>query len=207
MNRILKLFQSFRWSYFGIINVFLLFLITIFIFSLLGCFIYKDFGYQKYKDQFVAITDHYNFDNFYNSYVLLLLSMNDNFEVFMMEYMNVNRDFTHGFITIIYFWIYYFICFLIMFNVFLCVIITQYDEFYNKKENPIEKFNKISTFFRLYWSDTIETNETLMKIKGVNIKKFLERFENVNEQEDHLPKGELNVKSSLPFIFEINLLE
>jgi len=207
MNRILKLFQSFAWSYYGIINVFLLYLITIFIFTLLGCFIYKDYGYLKYKNYFVAITDHYNFDNFYQAYVLLLISMNDNFETFMFEYMNVEKQFAHQFITVIFFWIYYFFCFIIMFNVFLCVIIMQYDEFYAKKENPIEKFKKISDFFRLYWSENIETDGTLMRMRSINIKKFLERFENHKPDEDFLPKKELYVNSSLLYIFEISLLE
>ena len=207
MNRILKLFQSFKWSYFGIVNVFLLYLITIFIFTILGCFIYKDFGYQKYKDKFVIITNHYNFDNFYNAYVLLLLSMNDNFEVFMMEYMSLKTEFTHDFLTVIYFWVYFFFCFIIMSNVFLCVIIMQYDEFYAKKENPIEKFKKISDFFRLYWSENIETDGTLMRMRSINIKKFLERFENHKPDEDFLPKKELYVNSSLLYIFEISLLE
>ena len=94
-----------------------------------------------------------------------------------------------------------------MSNVFLCVIIMQYDEFYTKKENPIEKFQKISTFFRLYWSENIETDGTLMRMRSINIKKFLERFENHKPDEDFLPKKELYVNSSLLYIFEISLLE
>jgi hypothetical protein len=41
----------------------------------------------------------------------------------------------------------------------------QYDEFYQKKENPIEKFSNISRVFKKYWVENIEENGSEMRIK------------------------------------------
>jgi len=181
---------------------------TIFIFALLGCFIFKDINYVNYADTFSTVTDHYNFDDFYRAFVLIFISLIDAFELFLFDYMSVKSDDKlFSFLVVVYFWIYFFFCFIIMFNVFLLVIIMQYDDFYAKKENPIDKFNKISTFFRKYWSENIESDGTLMRMKSINIKHFLERFENLGYNEEFLPREELTVNSNLLFIFDINLLE
>ena len=172
-----------------------------------SCFIFKDITYDLYQDKFKITTDHYNFDNFYQGCVLIFISLFDAHELFLFDYMYVKDDKSYQVITVLYFWAYFFFCFTIMFNVFLLVIIMHYDDFYAKKENPIEKFNNISRFFRKYWSENIESDGTLMRMKSINIKNFLERFENQNMSDDFLAREELKVSSNLLFIFDIDLLE
>ncbi len=201
MTQIIKLFQSFIWSYFGLVNVLFLYLLAIFLFSLLGCFIYKDVQYKDYTDHFSTVTRFFNFDDFYRGFSLIFLSSYDSFEVFMLEYMYaVNTKMNH-FVTVVFFICYFFFCFVIMLNLFLLIIIMQYDEFYQKKENPIDKFENIFKIFNRYWAEFVEEGGSAMMIKSSKLKKLLEMLEN----EENLGGEQLKVCSTKIFIFDLKL--
>ena len=206
MSQILKLLQSVTWSYFALVNVLFLYLLSLFIFSLLGCFVYRDLNYDKNKELFTTVTEYYSFDNFYNAFTLILLSWFDNFEIFMLEYMWAKPDIIDPLITVLYFVAYYFFCFVIMLNLFLLVIIMQYDEFYQKKVNPIEKFDNISRVFKKYWVRHLEKDGCSIRIKSNKLKTFLESFEK-NASKENLPKRELQVSTKKVFLFNLRLLE
>jgi len=206
MTQILKLLQSVTWSYFALVNVLFLYLLSLFIFSLLGCYLYKDLSYQKNKKLFSSVTDYYNFDSFYNAFSLILLSWFDNYEVFMLEYMYADTVKIQPLSTVIFFISYYFFCFIIMLNLFLLVIIMQYDEFYEKKFNPIEKFENMSRVFKKYWVKYIDEDGSPFRIKSNKFKTFLESFEK-NASKENLPRRELVVSTKKIFIFNLRLLE
>ena len=124
----------------------------------------------------------------------------------MMEYAMMHKNSTDYSIAIAFFIGYYFFCFVIMLNLFLLVIIMQYDEFYQKKENPIEKFENISKVFRKSWSKFIEKDGVPIRIKSYNIKSFIEYLQKYIIKE-RLPKDNLIVSSKKMFIFKLNLLQ
>ncbi len=206
MTQVIKLFQSISWSYFALANVLFLYLLTLFIFSLLGCFLFKDLSYRNNKYLFTTVTEFYSFDNFYNAFCLILLSWYDNYEVFMLEYMHADRNVIEPVVVAIYFIAYYFFCFIIMLNLFLLVIIMQYDEFYHKKENPIEKFDNISRVFKKYWAKNIIEGGSELRIKSNKLKNFLESFSK-NCTKENLSKKELKVSTKKIFIFDLRLIE
>ncbi len=205
MTQMVKLFQSFVWSYYGLLNVLLLYLLSIFLFALLGCFIYKDIQFEEYKSSFSSVTRFFNFDEFYKAFTLIFLSSYDSFEVFMLEYMYTKPTRLNIFITIAFFISYFFICFILMLNLFLLIIIMQYDEFYKKKENPMDKFENIFRFFNKYWSQFIE-KDCPMRIQSKKLKYLLETLE-ANGPRENIGKDELKVLSTKLFIFDLKLLE
>ena len=172
-------------------------------FSLLGCFLFKTTTFLSNSEHFYAVTEHYNFDDFWRGFMLIFLSSFDSIEVFMLEYMNLNPTGAHIFKTTAFFISYFFVCFILMLNLMLLIIIMQYDEFYQKKENPIEKFENIARVFNKYWS--FQTKGDKNRIKANRIKNLLESFEENYIKED-LAKNELNVESSDKFIVSLKLL-
>lgn len=220
MNEIVKLFQSIWWSYEGILNVFFLLLLIMFIFAIIGCYVLGDIHYTDYKDIFSAASDINNFEDFYKAFMVLFIISCDSYIDFTFDYMNARTDPVDKFFVAVYFIACFFFCFLLMLNLFLLIIIMQYDDFYQKKQNPLEKFERISNVFIKVWSEFVEDDDNLMSIKNIKVKKFLELLEKhqdiknftLDEQreikdDDILPKEELGVKSTKLYIFDLRLLE
>ncbi len=218
MNQIVKLLQSIIWSYDATISVFFLFLLMIFLFAIIGCYVFAEVHYDDYKEHFSTTTELYNFDEFYKAFALIFLTSNDSYEVFMFEYMSTRKTKFEIFLTVAFFISYFFFCFILMLNLFLLIIIMQYDDFYKKKENPLEKFEKIANVFKELWSQNIEENDNLMSIKSVKLKNFLELFETYSDKKNFpkgkapkddliLPKHELDVRNDKLYIFDLRLLE
>ena len=209
MIQIIKLLESITWSYFSLSNVLFLYVLSLFSFSLLGCFIYKDASFKVFQSKFSFATEFYNFDDFYRGFSLILLSFCDTYELFMMEYARINQAKINYTISILYFMSYYFFCRLIMFNLFLLVILMQYDEFYQKNENPIEKFEKMARVFKKYWSKFIKEEGCSKRIKSYHIKGLLDIIQE-NRKEENLVREELLMVTSKKkiqmYILKLNLL-
>ncbi len=213
MQQIIKLFQSFIWSYYGLINVILLYLLSVFLFSLLGCFVYKDIQYSSLKEKFTNVNEFYNFDDFHRAVIIVLHSSYENFDYYLFEYIHANYTDSNNVFSTSYFFFYHFFCFIIMLNFVLLVIMMQYDEFYNKTENPIDLFEHISKEFKRNWHELVlvkdqDQSEDLMKINRNKIKTFFEKIEKdyTAEKKDKLTKKELLVSSSNLFISNLRLL-
>jgi len=123
-----------------------------------------------------------------------------------MEYARITPYSLDYSIAIVFFIGYYFFCFVIMLNLFLLVIIMQYDEFYQKVENPIEKFENMARVFKKSWSKFIEKDGDSHRIKSYNIKRFIESLLE-NRIKEGLPKQDLLVSSKKVYIFKLNLLQ
>ena len=65
-----KLLQTLRWSINALANVFILMFLVFCIFAIMGCYLFDVLKYDDYKDKFVYLNEFYNFDNFYNSFLL-----------------------------------------------------------------------------------------------------------------------------------------
>ena len=164
-----RIVQTLYWSLSALGNVFFLMIIILGIFSVLGCFFFDSIRYEKYKDQFVYINEYYNLNNFYTAFLLTFrCTTGENWNNIMMElaYIDTNKvSYVYGFIYMI---ISNFFCAIIILNLFTMVTLQQYDEFTNKKYNPIEKFDIFLTEFNNSWNKFSELED-----KGLRIKKSL----------------------------------
>lgn len=67
-----------------------------------------------------------------------------------------------------------------MLNLFVLVTLQQYNDFVNKKENPIEKFNELLDSFKKAWNRRSTPQNKGYKIKNNQVHEFLLDF-NWNE--------------------------
>ena len=184
-----KLIQTLQWSFSALVNVLSLIFIIYCIFALIGCYLYDGEKYEQYKGKFTYINEYYNMDNFYYSYLLIFrCATGENWPNIMMEmaYREDGRD--QGY-SIAFFILNNFIIAIILLNLLLMVILQQYDEFSDKKYNPIEKFNSFLTDFNNCWNK-FSTEED----EGFRINKFLitQFFMELNWRKLNFPeKGKL----------------
>ena len=184
-----KLIQTLQWSISALINVLSLTIIIFCIFALVGCYLYDGDKYENYKDKFVYINEYFNMDNFLNAYLLIFrCSTGENWHNIMME-MAYKEDGRGEGYSIIFFIVGNFITAIILLNLLLMVTLQQYDEFTDKKSNPIEKFNSFLTDFNNSWNK-FSTDED----EGFRIKKILatQFFSELNWRKLNFPeKGRL----------------
>jgi hypothetical protein len=69
-----------------------------------------------------------------------------------------------------------FTTYVIMLNLFVLVTLQQYDDFVNKKENPIEKFNELLECFKKAWNRRSTEQNKGYKIKNNQVHEFLLDF-------------------------------
>jgi hypothetical protein len=136
-----KLLQTLRWSVNALANVFILMFLIFCIFSILGCYLYETLYYINYKDELTYMNKYYNFDNFYNSFLLVFrCATGEKWHLIMMELAYLD-DFSN-IQAYIYMIIMNFFSYIIMLNLFLMVTLQQYDEFTNKTDKIIFKNKK-----------------------------------------------------------------
>ena len=70
-----------------------------------------------------------------------------------------------------------FFTFTIMLNLFLLITLQQYDDFYAKPENPIERFNFLISSFKTAWNKYSSEIDEGYRIKENNLTLFLTDFE------------------------------
>ena len=70
-----------------------------------------------------------------------------------------------------------FITNVIMLNLFVLVTLQQFDEFVNKKENPIEKFNELVESFKKSWNKYSTDKDKGYKIKNNQVSDFMMEFD------------------------------
>jgi hypothetical protein len=81
-----KLLQTLRWSMNALINVFILMFLVFCIFAIMGCYLFDMIRYEDFKNKFVYLNEYYNFDNFYNSFLLSFRQVTgENWPFMMME--------------------------------------------------------------------------------------------------------------------------
>lgn len=86
-----KLLQTLRWSINALINVFILMFLVFCIFAIMGCYLFDVLKYENYKDKFYYLNESYNFDNFYNSFLLSFRQVTgESWPNIMMEVANGN---------------------------------------------------------------------------------------------------------------------
>jgi hypothetical protein len=142
-----------------------MYLLTVLIFSLLGCYIYNKIQYKDYINKLPTSNELFNFDNFFQSFLLnLSIYQGQSWEYYILEYSNVNRELIDGWVAYVYFSMSYFFCNTIMMNLFLLIIISKYDTFHRKEENPILKFEEMIEVFQIIWSKYSDDGGQILKL-------------------------------------------
>ena len=196
-----KLIQTLQWSFEALINILTLMILIYSILALLGCYLYDGNKYENFKDKFVYINEYYNFDNFYNSYLLIFrCATGENWNSIMNE-MAYREDGREEGYSIAFFILSNFITAIILLNLLLMVTLQQYDEFRDKKYNPIEKFNSFLTDFNNAWNKFSTDEDEGFKIKKILLTQF---FSELNWRKLNFPeKGKIEYIKK--YILELKL--
>lgn len=175
VTRILRLFKSLKglekilqtvyWSIRGLSNVLILLILVIFIFAILGCNMVS-FYYSDFSNSFNFYDNYFNFDNFYRSFLLVFRSVSgENWPGVMKELSNVfyNQNINPIIVYLFMVGMNFFIS-VIMVNLFMLVVLEQYNEFNSRLVNPIISFNDLLVSFNSSWnlySTDIEKGHTI----------------------------------------------
>ena len=173
LMRILKRFKDvqklLKTLYFSIpmtLNVMSLVLILMFIFTIFGC---KYFG--GIPNNGSALNNYVNFQNFsYGIMTLFKISTADEWESIMFYIMENNKY------AIIYFIIFYVLISFIMINLFILVLIDQFDEYYHNPDNPLHHYDENLRDFRTVWEKYCYEKNAL-KMDQKKILKFFKDLE------------------------------
>ena len=147
------------------LNILSLLLIIMFIYTIFGC---KFFG--SYFKNNNSLDEYINFSNFnYAIMTLFKISTADEWEMIMFYLMDYNKW------AVLYFISFYILVSFIMINLFILILIEQFDEYYHNPNNPLHAFQDNLDDFEIVWSKFC--NETdQMKI---NQNKLVLFFKNV----------------------------
>ena len=184
-----KLIQTLQWSFSTLINVLCLIIITYCILALMGCYLYDGDSYEKNKEKYTYINEYYNMDNFYYSYLLIFrCATGENWHNIMMELAYRDDGKAEGY-SLAFFIICNFITGIILSNLLLMITLQQYDEFREKKYNPIEKFDSFLSDFNNAWNKFSTEEDEGFRIKKTLVAQF---FMELNWRKLNFPeKGKL----------------
>jgi hypothetical protein len=153
-------------------------ILMFFIFSIMGCYLFEDIKFSNYKHRFSVANEFYNFDTFYESFLLVFrCTSGESWPMMMLEYQLVDPNVLAGFVSIAYFIGMIFMCSVIMLNLFVLVVLQQYDEFHQKEENPIERFGEMLESFKKCWNTKTTEDDKGERIKMVHVTEFLMELE------------------------------
>lgn len=147
----------------------------------MGCYLFADIRFTEYRNRFAVVNEYYNFDNFYYAFLLVFRATSgETWPIMMKEFANVDLNVIGPHVSIAYFIGMIFMCAVIMLNLFILVVLQQYDEFHQKEENPLERFGEMLDLFKKSWNNKdfsteddkgermpmIKISEFLMKLEG-----------------------------------------
>ena len=137
-----KLLKTLYFSLPMTLNILSLVLILMFIYTLFAC---KYFGNIQ-SNNIDHLDDYINFNNF-NYAIMTLFKINtaDEWELIMFDIMKINKY------TCFYFISFYIIISFIMINLFILVLINQFEEYYGNTENPLNSFYDHLENFHKVW--------------------------------------------------------
>jgi hypothetical protein len=159
------LMQTITLSVGSLANVFLLLLLVIFIFSVLAVFFFNNITSG------VEISEYKNFTNFGQSFLFLfILSTGENWNYAMYDCIKtapncVENETCGTSYAPVFFVIFVLFVQNIMLNLFILVIINQFEKYYMAEDNPITKFKKNLDVFMVTWVDFTATKYRCYKLK------------------------------------------
>lgn len=190
-----KLIQTLKFSLSALGNILILFLLLVFIFSIMGCYLFIDVRYSDFKDKFDVVNEYYNFDNFYYAFLMVFRATSgESWPDIMLEYANFDNEILQSYVPYIYFIGMIFMCSVIMLNLFVLVVLQQYDEFHKKEENPIERFTDMLDKFKQSWNAFSTEEDNGERINSIKVTDFLIALEGdlALELEEDIKKKEIS---------------
>jgi len=189
VTRVLRLFgkakglqaiiQTIIFSIPSILNVTMLLMLIFFMFSVLGVFMFGEVTEGEVLD------DLKNFNNFFNAFLLLFaVSTGEDWNLIMFDCGRTPPDCipkrTCGNIFAkLYFYALVLVCSHVMLNLFILVIIQQFETYYLPKENMIVKFKQDLNSFMSVW---IKFTQKKYKCQRIKEKMLIEFFQDLGEQ-------------------------
>ena len=170
-----KLIQTLQWSISALSNVLFLTIVIYGTIALLGCYLYQGDYVSPLNKNSYYINEYFNFLDFYSSYLLIFrCSTGENWHNIMIEYAYFDERREGGYYFFFFFFILdNFITSVILLNLLLMVTLQQYDEFTDKKYNPIDKFNSFIKDFNNAWNKFSTDEDDGYRIKKMLVAKFL----------------------------------
>jgi len=95
----------------------------------------------------------------------------------MKEYANVDPTVISNYVSITFFVGMIFLVQVIMLNLFVLVVLQQYDEYHQKEENPIERFEDMIENFKKSWNRFTTEHDKGERISTIKITEFLMELE------------------------------
>ena len=172
-----KLLQTLSWSVNALANVFILMFLIFCIFAILGCYLYEVIMYEDYKDEIRYMNVFYNFDNFYNAFLLCFrCSTGEDWPSIMLELAFIDETVVQDYQAYLYMIIMHFVTTVIMLNLFLMVTLQQYDEFTGKSYNPIEMYEDFVEEYKSAWNKYSSSRDDGFRMKKILVTNFFMDF-------------------------------
>ena len=171
----------------------------------MGCYLFDQIKFSEYSHLYKLVNEYYNFDNFYFAFLMVFrVTSGESWPLIMLEYSKINNNLVGDYVAYVYFIATVFICDIIMLNLFVLVVLQQYDEFHSKEENPIQSFEELIANFKEVWNKyslpkdngerikNIHITELLIKLKG-DLK--IEYYEELKKKETSLQENVVKEKT------------
>ena len=133
-------------------NVFALLMLVYFIFAVLGVFMFSTITQGKIIDPVFM-----NFQNFKQAMIILLrISTGESWPIIMYDTMNTSPDCIDGVncgtaLAPLFFIVFVMICSYVMLNLFVLIILQQFEMYYLPDDNILQTFGDDLEKFKLVW--------------------------------------------------------
>ena len=156
-----RLVRTLRVSLPMVLNVFVLLLVVYFIFGMFGCLYFGELS------DGVSIGKYINFKNLaYSILTLIKVSTADDWSNIMLDVMKQKSDWSS-----LFFIIFYIITSYLLLNLFILVLIRQFENYCLNPDNPVHSFNDHLEKFRTVWS-LFTVKEEGTRIKATSLVDF-----------------------------------
>jgi hypothetical protein len=179
--------QTIMFSVPSLLNVFFLLLLIFFMFAVLGNFIFVDVREGN------VVTELKNYANFVNAFTFLFsLSTGEDWNRVMFD---CSRSAADGCIdglscgtpwSFVYHLLILFVCSWVMLNLFILVIIQQFEKYYLPQDNMITMFKTDQARFMQTWKEFTMDRYHCLKIKENQLTKFFRKLGEKGEKESSL---------------------
>ena len=191
---LLAILETIQYSIPSLMNVATLLILIFFMFSVLG-----NFMFNTVREGDVIDPDFKNFRDFHTSFILVFaLSTGEDWNKVMFDVNRTPADncvkgITCGMDSPLGYW--YFIllvlvCSHVMLNLFILVIIQQFEHYYLQKDNVITLFKNDLTCFMKVWKKFTQERYNCTKIKENMLTNFFKELGEFGSKEDSIGFGE-----------------
>lgn len=156
-----RLIKTLLVSFPMLLNIFCLLFLVYFIFGMVACYYFGDINEGKLIDNYI------NFKNLaYSIMTLIKVSTADDWSSIMLDVMRKKTDW-----AALFFVFFYIISSYLLVNLFILVLIRQFENYCLNPDNPIHSFNHNLEKFRNVWS-LFTVRESGIRIKEKNLVNF-----------------------------------